>query len=89
MTWQNLPCAPTLPALFAACPHGWAEIEFTYQRGDPTADPPQDADCSLEVRRLLRRLVITLAAVLAAYACAPLILGPETTADLFVLEARR
>ena len=26
MTWQNLPCAPTLPALFAACPHGWAEI---------------------------------------------------------------
>ena len=52
MTWQNLPCAPTLPALFAACPHGWAEIEFTYQRGNPTADPPQDADCSLEVRRL-------------------------------------
>lgn len=52
MTWQNLPCAPTLPALFAACPHGWAEIEFTYQAGNPTADPPQDADCSLEVRRL-------------------------------------
>ena len=52
MTWQNLPCAPTLPALFAACPHGWAEIEFTYQRGNPTADPPEDADCSLEVRRL-------------------------------------
>ena len=52
MTWQNLPCAPTLPALFAACPHGWAEIEFTYQAGNPTADPPQDADCSLEVRCL-------------------------------------
>jgi hypothetical protein len=52
MTWQNLPCAPTLPALFAACPHGWAEIEFTYHAGNPTADPPQDADFSLEVRRL-------------------------------------
>jgi len=52
MTWQNLPCTPTLPALFAACPHGWAEIEFTYTSGRPTADPPQDADCSLEVRRL-------------------------------------
>lgn len=52
MTWQNLPCAPTLPALFAACPHGWAEIEFTYHAGNPTADPPQDADYSMEVRRL-------------------------------------
>ena len=52
MTWQNLPCAPTLPALFAACPHGWAEIEFTYHAGNPTADPPRDADSSLEVRRL-------------------------------------
>lgn len=52
MTWQNLPCSPTLPVLFAACPHGWAEIEFTYTSGRPTADPPQDADCSLEVRRL-------------------------------------
>jgi len=52
MTWQNLPCAPTLPALFAACPHGWAEIEFTYQAGNPTADPPQDADCSIGFGRV-------------------------------------
>lgn len=52
MTWQNLPCAPTLPALFAACPHGWAEIEFTYTSGNPTADPPQDADCSIGFGRV-------------------------------------
>ncbi len=52
MTWQNLPCAPTLPALFAACPHGWVEIEFTYQRGNPTADPPEDADCSIGFGRV-------------------------------------
>jgi len=52
MTWQNLPCAPTLPALFAACPHGWAEIEFTYHAGNPTSDPPQDADCSIGFGRV-------------------------------------
>ena len=36
----------------------------------------------------MRRLVITLAAVLAAYACAPLVLGTETAADLFAPLAR-
>jgi len=52
MTWHNLPCAPTLAALSEACPHGWAEIRFTYHGGQSTADPPQDADCSIEVGRL-------------------------------------
>jgi len=52
MTWKNLPCAPTLPALFAACPHGWAEINITSHPGNPTADPPQDADSSIEVGRV-------------------------------------
>lgn len=51
MTWKNIPCSPTLPALFKACPNGWAEIEFTYSPGAPTADPPQDADVSIAVGR--------------------------------------
>ncbi len=54
MTWNNIPCAPTLAALADACPDGWAEIEFTYHAGNITADPPQDADCSISIRRLLR-----------------------------------
>lgn len=52
MTWHNLPCAPNLPALFAACPHGWAEISITSHAGSPTSDPPQDADTSVEVGRI-------------------------------------
>lgn len=52
MTWHNTPCAPTLAAFSNACPHGWAEIRFTYYGGNPTADPPQDADCSNDVGRL-------------------------------------
>lgn len=52
MTWHNLPCAPTLPALFAACPQGWAEITMTGHAGNPTSDPPQDADTSIEVGRV-------------------------------------
>jgi hypothetical protein len=52
MTWHNTPCAPTLAAFSEACPKGWAEIEFTCYAGNPTADPPQDADCSIQIRRL-------------------------------------
>ncbi|MEK9900270.1 MAG: hypothetical protein VW516_05910 [Rhodospirillaceae bacterium] len=52
MTWHNTPCPPTLAALSEACPHGWAEIQFNYHAGNATADPPQDADCSIWIRRL-------------------------------------
>lgn len=50
--WHNLPCVPTLSALFAACPNGWAEITLTNHPGNPTADPPQDADSSVEIGRV-------------------------------------
>ena len=52
MTWHNLPCLPTLPALFAACPHGWAELTLVSHAGNPTSDPPQDADNSVELGRV-------------------------------------
>lgn len=29
MTWHNLPCAPTLHAIAAACPRGWTENRVT------------------------------------------------------------
>lgn len=40
MTWHNLPCPPTLPAMSTACPHGWEEIQIEVTPGKPTADPP-------------------------------------------------
>lgn len=52
MTWKNLPCAPTLPALFAACPHGWAELVVTDYAGSLTSDPPQDASRGIEIGRV-------------------------------------
>ncbi len=52
MTWHNTPCAPTLAALSEACPLGWAELAFAYHAGNRTADPPQDADCTVAVARI-------------------------------------
>lgn len=52
MTWHNLPCAPTLPALFAACPNGWVELVVSNHNGSPTADPPQDASRGIEIGRM-------------------------------------
>lgn len=52
MTWHNLPCPPTIPALLTACPHGFAELTVAHHAGNPTADPPQEADTSVEIDRL-------------------------------------
>ena len=49
MPWNNLPCAPTLASL---CPDGWVEVEYTHHAGNPTADPPQDADVTIGWRRM-------------------------------------
>ena len=53
MTWHNTPCAPTLAAFSEACPLGWAELAFTYYGGNRSADPPQDADFTVAVARIL------------------------------------
>ena len=49
MTWQNLPCAPTLPALFAACPHGWPHPS-PRPRGAAVTSPVSACDCHLSPR---------------------------------------
>ena len=52
MTWQNLPCAPTLAAISAACPLGWIEVVFEFHAGNASTDPPQDADCTRRLGRV-------------------------------------
>jgi hypothetical protein len=46
MTWQNLPCPATLPAVSQLCPDGWLEvfIEHVPARSVPGGGDAQDAE---------------------------------------------
>jgi hypothetical protein len=46
MTWHNLPCPATLPAVSQLCPHGWLEvfIEHVSRKSMPGGGDKQDAE---------------------------------------------
>lgn len=54
MTWHNLPCPATLPAVSQLCPDGWVEIYVEHFPGDsgPGGNTPQEPESTSEIGRL-------------------------------------
>lgn len=53
MTWHNLPCPATLPAVSQLCPDGWLEVlvEHVSRRSTPGGGDPQEAESVPHVAR--------------------------------------
>lgn len=53
MTWHNLPCPPTLPAVSQACPDGWLEVYIEHHAPRSNgADYPQEGDTGIHLARV-------------------------------------